>query len=879
MTITVDKVREINNNNKVSNNIMSVKEEPVFNYELQAPADSIVTKRMWSENTKSLLLDAVQYMGIKNYTPSILKNNNIAIEKAQKHLIDLLKYYEGDRNYYYEAYTAPYKDKFGNVTSGFGELSNKYMTQEKAYENLCKNLKSFTKEVRNFLNSKIGKNTYEQLPNSIKEGLIDLCYNKGLGKISGNKDLINAVKANDYSKIISNLVYVYSGKTGADKKEDAGLYKRSLNRAILAARDLNGKELSEAKQEIEKIYNRAVECHKKNNGSLVELNKIYEQFKTGKISTPPVSAESFKVKISENFKGKGAWAVAQALYKSLGNTDISFQDFYKEFLAINGDSLEIKVGQEVKVPYLKELSAGEAKKNVTLKEVIVEGENKSQLQKGTEAEKPGFFTRVWRKVKKFFKKIGDFFCNLFSKKNNEKTENDAAFIKEAKTPFEKVLKNGKITQDGNFQIITMDYEVKKGDNLWRLSREYGTSEEIICNDNNIENKNNIKEGQILKIQKLGYKVEKGDNLFQIAKKFGLSIEMLKDLNNIEDVNIIKIGQMLEIPGFIYTAKSKDTLSKISKQVGVSMDDLKRINGLSSDTIMPNQRIKIVYNNSDFAVSSDKKKVCFDSKTNTTKEVIDMRGTADLSKRPLLQKKRKINGQVMATRHVFNPTKQGSLSGKTIIVNAGHGYSQAGTDCGAIGIGKVEDEWLINYDNSMRLKDRLCAKGAKVIFLQGYVNVVKREIPKAENKADMFISVHVNSCDKKTQDRTQIYTYNKKSSVNNKSKKLSGLMEKNFDSWIPKHEKINDKDKFMLKQDDDKMVQDYAQSMEANYAVVRTAESSQKIPSVLWEVAFMVSPKGRERMSNPTLMNSYSDIMVQSVEQYFLKLRKTVKSSS
>ena len=292
--------------------------------------------------------------------------------------------------------------------------------------------------------------------------------------------------------------------------------------------------------------------------------------------------------------------------------------------------------------------------------------------------------------------------------------------------------------------------------------------------------------------------------------------------------------------------------------------------------MPNQKIKIVYNDSDFAVSSDKRKVCFDPKTNTKKEVIDMRGAADLSKRPLLQKKRKINGQVMATRHVFNPTKKGSLSGKTIIVNAGHGYSQAGTDCGALGIGNIEDEWLLNYDNAIRLKDRLCAKGAKVVFLQGHVNIMMKELQKRENKADMFISVHVNSYDKMTQDRTQIYTYDKDSTVNKKSKKLSKIMEMNFVNWIPKHERISDKDKFVVKdtitnskgKKEEREVQDYAQSMEANYGVVRVAENTQKIPAVLWETAFMISPKGRERLKNPSLMNSYSDIMAQSVEEYF-----------
>ena len=316
-----------------------------------------------------------------------------------------------------------------------------------------------------------------------------------------------------------------------------------------------------------------------------------------------------------------------------------------------------------------------------------------------------------------------------------------------------------------------------------------------------------------------------------------------------------------------TVKPKDTLFKISKLVGVSVEDLKRINGLENDTISPNQKIKIVYNDSDFAVSADKKEVRYNKETNTKTESIDMRTTADLSKRPLLQKKNKVNGRVLATRKEFViPNAKGSLSGKTIIINAGHGYSQAGTDHGAAGRNGLDDEWLINYDNAMRLKDKLCAKGAKVIFMQGHVNIITREIPKENNKADLFVSVHVNSSTaEEVKDRTQIYTYNRSSKVNKKSKKLSQIIEKNFDNWIPKNEKIAPEDKYIASD-----IADYAQSESANFSVIRTAENRQKIPAVLWEVAFMNSRKGRERMSNPAIMNNYADIMTKSIEQAVLQ---------
>ena len=383
----------------------------------------------------------------------------------------------------------------------------------------------------------------------------------------------------------------------------------------------------------------------------------------------------------------------------------------------------------------------------------------------------------------------------------------------------------------------------------------------------IRNLDKIREGEIIKIQKLGYKVEKGDNLFRIAKKFGLTVEILKDLNNITDVDKINEGQMLEIPGFTYTVKPKDTLSKISRLVGVSVKDLKQINGLSSDMISPNQIIKVVYNDSDFAVSSDNKKVTYDSATNTKTEVVNMKNTAKLSTRPLLQKKTKVNGKVVATRAVFNPTASGALSGKTIIVNAGHGYSQANTDIGTPGLKGLDDEWLLNYDNAMKLKDKLCAKGAKVIFLQGKRRLIEEEVKKSKNNADLFISVHVNSSAKPTQDRTQIYYRDKGVSGEPKqnSIKLANIMEKNFDEWIPKHESISSADKFIFQEK-----QDYAQSSvnDNRTGLLKTPLNDRRIPGVIWEVAFMSSPKGRERLKDANLMSDYADIMAKSVVEYF-----------
>lgn len=840
-------------------NFQDYEYKSTFNFETAAPRDNYSVKQLWDEDTKAVLMNATRQMGISNYSPSKLTDDNIAIAKAQTHLIDMLKYFEGDRNYYYEAYTTPYQDKFKNWTYGFGELGKKKVTQKQAYEGLCKKLEQSSKEVKNVLNKRIANGTYEALPNSIKEVLIDLCYNKGLPKITQNAALMQAIKSKDYSGVIKNSVYLYSGKSGAEKKEEPGLYTRSLNRMILGTKDLQGKELQESKQEIENVYKRAKACFAANNQSTMALDKIYEQYKTGKISAVPISAESYKVKVEEKFKGKGLFAIAQSLYKELGTTTISFKDFYKQIKDLNNEPDSVEVGQELKIPAIKEAAKLVKTEKTEAANKKVEVNNAEQKESVEKEEKSSIWKRIGNGIVNFFKSIGNWFKNLFSKK--EEVEEDDS----CKTPFQRLLKKAQIKEMGELSVISYDYTVKQGDNLWKLAKEYDTNVDRLTNDNKITDASKIKIDQHINIQKLGYKVKKGDNLFQISKKFGLTVEMLKDLNNIEDVNQIKADEMIEIPGFIYETKEGDSLEKIAKQMEVSVDDLKKINNMSTDEIKAGQKLIVVYNDSDYSVAANKKKVTVDKATNTTTEVVDMSSNKKLKNRPLLQEKRRVNGQVEATRHVFEPTGKGKLSGKTIIVNAGHGYSQAGTDAGTTGIDNVEDEWLHNYDNAIRLTNRLCRQGAKVIFLQGGVNIIGKEIEKKENKADLFISVHVNACETPTQDRTQVYFSKNHLDITKKSEKLAQMMERNFDNWIPKHEKISAKDKFINPSTKE---QDYAQSDSANYLVLRESEKKQNIPAVLWETAFMISPKGRERLTNPKLMDSYSDLMTKSVVEYF-----------
>lgn len=103
------------------------------------------------------------------------------------------------------------------------------------------------------------------------------------------------------------------------------------------------------------------------------------------------------------------------------------------------------------------------------------------------------------------------------------------------------------------------YTVKKGDNIWRISKKFNVTVEEIKKANNL-NSNKLQVGMKLeiptknmdkKVSKSKTKnespefhiVKKGDNLYRIAKKYNISVEELKNLNNLTG-NSLKVGQKL-----------------------------------------------------------------------------------------------------------------------------------------------------------------------------------------------------------------------------------------------------------------------------------------------------------------------------------------------
>lgn len=195
-----------------------------------------------------------------------------------------------------------YKDRNNNKTIGIGhlvtpdELSNfkgKTLTDAEIYTILAQDLLDVDLDLQTVINEK----AYKNMPVAVKESVIDLAFNKGVGAVSGNEALSEALNNEQWAKAISHLTQDYSVVTNAKgqkvKKQASGLSKRRLYDMANAARIYK-------KGMPEEILNSAKEVYARG------LKYLQEEKARGEISTqayPNVLAE-YKNLAHEWFGGK-----------------------------------------------------------------------------------------------------------------------------------------------------------------------------------------------------------------------------------------------------------------------------------------------------------------------------------------------------------------------------------------------------------------------------------------------------------------------------------------------------------------------------------------------------------------------------------------------
>ena len=158
------------------------------------------------------------------------------------------------------------------------------------------------------------------------------------------------------------------------------------------------------------------------------------------------------------------------------------------------------------------------------------------------------------------------------------------------------------------------YEVKYGDTLSGIGKQFSVDWHDIAEINGITNPNHIRTGDILKIPSTDvidtpeaneeipqneysfYSVKRGDTLSKIGAEYGIDWREIAYINHIYAPYTIYIGQVLLIPmaeletpnvveDVTYTVQSGDTLSAIAREYNVSVDDIVEANSIENKNMI------------------------------------------------------------------------------------------------------------------------------------------------------------------------------------------------------------------------------------------------------------------------------------------------------
>lgn len=146
------------------------------------------------------------------------------------------------------------------------------------------------------------------------------------------------------------------------------------------------------------------------------------------------------------------------------------------------------------------------------------------------------------------------FCFTFScTQNPALVENRSTYTKNVKS-FSSLNNPFKIT-------------VKSGDNLYKISKQYGVGIRELIELNNLRPPYLLNPSQVLKLPKAKFHVVgEGDTLYAVSRSYGVDLSRLIHVNDLQEPYIIKVGAKLRIPSstesYQYLAqKTEDSSNK------------------------------------------------------------------------------------------------------------------------------------------------------------------------------------------------------------------------------------------------------------------------------------------------------------------------------
>ncbi len=163
----------------------------------------------------------------------------------------------------------------------------------------------------------------------------------------------------------------------------------------------------------------------------------------------------------------------------------------------------------------------------------------------------------WAPIKQHVVKSGDTLSGIAKK--HQVTVSQLRKQNRLKSDLLRIGQHLKIPGTGVERPLTASsqrYQVKQGDNLWKIAKTQKVSIKELAKWNNLNVKEPLKLGQVLNLEvesgrapsqkKLQYRVRSGDSLYRIANKFDLTVNEILEWNNLSPKHLLKPGQRLTL---------------------------------------------------------------------------------------------------------------------------------------------------------------------------------------------------------------------------------------------------------------------------------------------------------------------------------------------
>lgn len=153
-------------------------------------------------------------------------------------------------------HNTPYTDNAGVPTIGIGHALKKGDPKQLSNAQVCELCAKDLLKVEENLSAKLGQKNYARLPQSLKEALLDMAFNKGVDVLDKTAGMVYCLKAGKYEAAINKMTYNKSSATG---KEMSGLSKRRLFDISVATKMYKGKIPQSNINTAQQVYNRGIE--------------------------------------------------------------------------------------------------------------------------------------------------------------------------------------------------------------------------------------------------------------------------------------------------------------------------------------------------------------------------------------------------------------------------------------------------------------------------------------------------------------------------------------------------------------------------------------------------------------------------------------------